>query len=64
MISLPSLGNGLVPQGTKPLPEPMETKSYATIWCHQRLIGELVSQNLKYESDFVVFHKNPIFVQG
>ena len=27
------LGNGLVPSGYKPLPDPMLTKSYITIWC-------------------------------
>ena len=27
-------GNGLVPSGKKPLPEPMLTKFYYIIWCH------------------------------
>ena len=27
--------NGLVLSGTKPLPEPMLTRIYDTIWCHQ-----------------------------
>ena len=27
-------GNGLVPSGNKPLPEPMLTQSYVAIWCH------------------------------
>ena len=27
-------GNGLVPSGTKPLPEPLLTKISDTIWCH------------------------------
>ena len=26
-------GNGLVPSGNKPLPEPMLTKIYVAIWC-------------------------------
>ena len=29
-------GNGLVPSGTKPLPEPMSIKFYVS-WCHQKL---------------------------
>ena len=29
-----SSGNGLVPSGTKPSPEPMFTKFYDAIWCH------------------------------
>ena len=29
------LGNGLVPSGTKPLPEPMLTPIYVTMLCHQ-----------------------------
>ena len=29
-------GNGLVPSGTKPLPEPMLTQIYVAIWCHYR----------------------------
>ena len=28
-------GNGLVPSGNKPLPEPMLTKIYVAIWCHK-----------------------------
>ena len=28
-------GNGLVPSGTKPLPEPMLTQFYVGIWCHE-----------------------------
>ena len=28
------LGNGLVPSGNKPLPEPMFTQVYVAIWCH------------------------------
>ena len=28
-------GNGLVPSGTKPLPEPVLTQIYVNIWCHQ-----------------------------
>ena len=27
-------GNGLVPSGNKPLPEPMLTQIYVAIWCH------------------------------
>ena len=27
-------GNGLVPSGSKPLPEPMFTQIYVTIWYH------------------------------
>ena len=27
-------GNGLVPDSTKPLPEPLLTQIHATIWCH------------------------------
>ena len=29
------LGNGLVPSGNKPLPEPMLTQISVAIWCHQ-----------------------------
>ena len=29
-----SSGNGLVPNGTKPLPEPMLTQFYVTTWHH------------------------------
>ena len=28
-------GNGLVPSGNKPLPEPMLTQIYVVIWRHQ-----------------------------
>ena len=27
-------GNGLVPSGNKPLPEPMLTQIYVVTWCH------------------------------
>ena len=27
-------GNGLVPSGNKPLPEPMLTQIYVATWCH------------------------------
>ena len=33
-----SSGNGLVPSGNKPLPEPMLTHIYVAIWCHNELI--------------------------
>ena len=32
-------GNGLVPSGNKPLPEPMLTQIYVTIWHHSATIG-------------------------
>ena len=28
-------GNGLVPSANKPLPEPMLTHMFVTMWCHQ-----------------------------
>ena len=34
MIVNIGLGNGMVPSGTKPLPEPMLTQSYDAIWHH------------------------------
>ena len=32
-------GNGLVPSGTKPLPESMLTQIHVTIWCHQAIMS-------------------------
>ena len=32
-------GNGLVPWGTKPLPEPMLTQIYVIIWRHLAMIS-------------------------
>ena len=32
-------GNGLMPSGTKPLPEPMLTQIYDTIWCHKATVS-------------------------
>ena len=33
-------GNGLVPSGNKPLPEPMLTQIYVTIWLHQATMSQ------------------------
>ena len=34
-------GNGLVPSGTKPLPEPMLTQISVAIWCHYATMSQL-----------------------
>ena len=34
--------NGLMPSGTKPLPEPILTKMYVNIWRHKTTISELI----------------------
>ena len=39
IISLHGSGNGLVLSGNKPLPEPMLTQIYVTIWRHQALMN-------------------------
>ena len=41
-------GNGLVPSGNEPLPEPMLTQIYVTIWPHQDTSSDSW-QNLKVE---------------
>ena len=44
-------GNGLVPSGNKPLPDPMLTQIYVTIWCHQATMNYFQSKKKK------LFHK-------
>ena len=44
-------GNGLVPSGNKPLPEPILTQIYVTMWHHQATMGV----NLQFYN----FHINP-----
>ena len=39
MISLHGSGNGSVPSGNKPLPEPMLTQNYIAIRRHQATMG-------------------------
>ena len=53
-------GNGLVPSGTKPLPEPMLTKTYDTKCCHQTSILSYLSL---YQDDSGITNKsNDIYV--
>ena len=39
-------GNGLVPSGNKPLPEPMLTQSYVTIWHQQAAMNKGLDLNI------------------
>ena len=43
-------GNGLVPSGTKPLPEPMLTKFYDTLWRHQGPMSSITEKQLKFNN--------------
>ena len=42
-------GNGLVPDGTKPLPESMFTQNYVGIWRHQATMSYIITSNISSE---------------
>ena len=46
-------GNGLVPSGNKPIPEPMLNNIYVTIWCQQATMC-WTWRSLKYVTVFII----------
>ena len=53
-------GNGVVPAGTKPLPEPMLTQIYAVIYRHQATMSYRGTQQLEMENIYIeyqILHK-------
>ena len=47
MISYIGSGNGLVPSGNKPSPEPMLAQIYVAIWRHQATISLSIKHTIK-----------------
>ena len=43
MIFVPGcIGNGVVPLDNNPLPEPMLSQIYITVWCHKAAIATVI----------------------
>ena len=47
------LGNGLVPSGTKPLPEPMLTQIHVAIWYHLATVSWIPVTFVKFQTYFM-----------
>ena len=57
-------GNGLVPSGSKPLPEPMLTKLFGAIWRHNELTCSMLCHIYKQVIVYLIISYDRHFVRG